>query len=227
MGDLETPRTDLGRGSWERARRPYQVAERREAILLAASRLVDEAGIEGAGLSAIAREVGLSKANLYRYFESREAVLLALLKDEMVSWAEGVRARVEAMGKVTAFTLAQTLALSYEGRERYCALFSSLASVLEQNLGAETIRAFKSDSMQLIGDIVALLERRVPEIEPAVWIEFLLQHAMYLAGLWPHCYPSETVRSVLDDDQFAVLRFNFAESIQRQSECYLKGIGLD
>ena len=75
-----------------RARRPEHKRERREAILAGARRLLDAEGVEGATLSAIARAAGLSKANCYRYFESREAILLAVILDEARAWLGTVEA---------------------------------------------------------------------------------------------------------------------------------------
>ena len=61
---------------FERARQPEQKELRREAILEAATELLAEKGLHDISLSAIARRAKLSKANLYRYFESREAIFL-------------------------------------------------------------------------------------------------------------------------------------------------------
>ena len=46
-------------------------------------------GLDGTGLNAIAREAGLSKPNLYVYFESREAILLRLLLKGIRSLGQG------------------------------------------------------------------------------------------------------------------------------------------
>ena len=54
----------MAANDWQRARKPEQKEERREAILAAAGRLLDAEGLEGTGLNAIAREAGISKANV-------------------------------------------------------------------------------------------------------------------------------------------------------------------
>ena len=92
-------------GAWQRARRPEQKAERRRAILEATLALVDESGVEGATLSEIARRAGLSKANCYRYFESREAILLELTLADSAAWMtdiEGCLAELAGSGDVDA-----------------------------------------------------------------------------------------------------------------------------
>ena len=73
-------------GSFQRARQPAQKQQRREALLHAAATLLDEHGLEGVSLSAIARQAGLAKSNVYRYFDSREQILLELFAADEAVW---------------------------------------------------------------------------------------------------------------------------------------------
>jgi AcrR family transcriptional regulator len=54
--------------------------ERREAILATAKQVFEECGFEQANMAVIAERMGSSKATLYRYFESKEALFQALLQ---------------------------------------------------------------------------------------------------------------------------------------------------
>ena len=65
---------------FQRARKPEERIIRRDALLAAAAELFDEGGPAGAGLNAIAARAGFTKSNVYRYFESREEVLLSALR---------------------------------------------------------------------------------------------------------------------------------------------------
>ena len=105
---------------WERARKPEQIESRRQDILSAATALIDEVGVEAAGHSAIARACGLSKANLYRYFESREAILLAIFIEELKLWTGSLAETwdaIEEKGDVA--LVAQLYADSLKGRDRF------------------------------------------------------------------------------------------------------------
>ena len=53
---------------------------RREAILAAAKAVFEEVGFEQATMSEITARVGGSKATLYRYFESKEALFVELVR---------------------------------------------------------------------------------------------------------------------------------------------------
>lgn len=90
------------------------------------------------------RASGVSKANIYRYFESREAILLAVTLDEAEAWLGEVTTRLAPLaGSGDIRAVAEVFATKMSTRPRACALLSSLSSVPERNVGVELIAAFK------------------------------------------------------------------------------------
>ena len=80
--------------------------EKREALLAGASRVFARGGYHGASMAALARECGVSKALLYHYWESKEALLFDLIHGHIVNLCEAMedapregdaRARLEAL----------------------------------------------------------------------------------------------------------------------------------
>ncbi len=57
-----------------------RTAERREAIVSAAARLFQEFGYDGASMNELVRRMGGSKATLYGYFPSKEALFSAVVR---------------------------------------------------------------------------------------------------------------------------------------------------
>src|SRR5690242_8672144 len=90
--------------TYQRARSPEHKEQRREAILAAARELADERPVRDISLGDIARRVQLAKSNLLRYFESREAIFLTLLRREWEAFT------VAASGQPDAAGLARALA---------------------------------------------------------------------------------------------------------------------
>ena len=58
---------------------PRDAEKTRAAILSAATQLFAENGFSGASISDIAEIVGISKSSIYHYFDSKEAILHALI----------------------------------------------------------------------------------------------------------------------------------------------------
>src|ERR1700749_3228014 len=80
--------------SCQRARRPEQKEQRREAILAAAADLARRDGVRAVSLSEIARAVGIHKSALLRYFETREQIFLELTAREWREWEAEVTAEL-------------------------------------------------------------------------------------------------------------------------------------
>lgn len=76
-------------------RRTRKQERSREDILAAARRLMLKGGIPALTLEAVARECGLSKASLYYYFPSKDALLFDLVFGIQRRYAEHVSAAVE------------------------------------------------------------------------------------------------------------------------------------
>ena len=209
---------------WKRARKPEQKAERIEAILEAAGRLLDEAGLDGTGLNAIARQAGLSKPNIYVYFESREAILLQLLLKESSAWAKSLAKKLNPIKKrkdvnsvATAFTE------SIVRRNRFCILFSQLASVFEHNVSTETVADFKRDFMASVQPaVVALADKLSLKEEDAFWSLGML--VMSATGMWAHCHPAPAVKEILAQPEFAMIKLDFKETVKRHSALFLRGL---
>ncbi|QEG40707.1 TetR/AcrR family transcriptional regulator [Roseimaritima ulvae] len=211
--------------TWKRARKPEQKAERIDAILEAAGVLLEKNGLEGTGLNAIARQAGLSKPNLYVYFESREAILLQLLLKESVAWAKSLKRRlqqVETVGDVDA--VADAFAGSLARRRRFCTLSASLASVFEHNVGPETVAQFKREFLAIVQPCVSVLSQALPGLSEEAASRALATLVMSATGMWAHCHPSASVEVVLKQPEFEHIKFDFQGTITELAACFLRGL---
>lgn len=175
--------------SYQRARRPEQKEERREAILGAARALAERRSVRAVSLGDIAREVGLAKSNLLRYFESREEIFLTLLAREWERWRGAAGATPDAAG------LARTLA----ERPLFCDLLGEQAAVLEHNVSADAVRTFRAASIDLVralaGDVAAATGLRQQDAFEVVAAALLIA-----AGLYPLTNPSPHIVAVYAEE---------------------------
>ena len=73
-------------------------ARNREALLVAAGRLVDHCGVEGVTMDAVAAEAGVGKGTVFRRFESREGLMAALLNHSETEWQAAVMSGPPPLG---------------------------------------------------------------------------------------------------------------------------------
>ena len=184
---------------FQRARRPEHKDERREAILAAARELAGERPVREISLGDIARRVGLAKSNLLRYFESREDVFLRLLLREWESWRVALTERLRA-GGATADSLAATVARTLAERPLFCDLISEMSAVLERNVSVAAVQAFKSQSLDKVDDLGAVITERMPDLDGPHGRETIAAALIITAGLWPIANPAPRVAAIFAED---------------------------
>lgn len=213
------------RECFTRARRPDEIAQREEEIVAAAAALLDAHRLDGISLNAIAREAGLAKSAVYRYFESREAIFLRILERDWRIWLEQVeQALAPLAGSDDPAAVADALAAATVAQPRLCRLVSALSSVLEQNLSEEVVLAFKQESLALATQMIDSFHSALPSIAPNQWLDFLNPALALIAGLWPLSHPSETVSRVMARPEFAPFQPDFAQQFRRTLTLTLRGL---
>lgn len=209
---------------FHRARQPEQKAERRQAILAAAAALFDVEGPQGAGLNAIAARAGFAKSNVYRYFESREAVLLSLFLDEGEAVVAALEARFAAVPVGDLPALAGAITDTVLARPRFCQLLSIMASVLEQNLSVETIADFKRRMRAPGGRLAQALHRVTPTVSLEDCAQTWTLISVTIAALWPATHPSPNAAKVYEMEEFAGMCMVPERDILRAVLVILRGV---
>jgi AcrR family transcriptional regulator len=199
-----------------RARSPEE-KEQRRTHLLATARGLLEGGVAlpDLSLNELARQAQMAKANVYLYFESREALLLALLWEEWGAWSDALVAELERRRVPSLDALARRIARSLAGRKLLCELTAALPSVLEQNLSEESILDFKRGTLTLLERIAAVLARQCPELSAAAHAALLYDAAHAVVALYPATHPSPAAARALSAPDLGFFRRDFAHELER------------
>jgi AcrR family transcriptional regulator len=86
---------EIAQDGEETKRKRNAIAIRRK-ILTASRELFAEAGYQGATISRIRDKADVSIATFYKYFDSKQSVLLALLEDEREIYADSIKSALDA-----------------------------------------------------------------------------------------------------------------------------------
>ena len=167
--------------TFQRARRPEQKEQRREAILAAAADLARRDGVRSVTLSEIARAVGIHKSALLRYFETREQIFLELTAREWTEWQEATTATLAGLAPGDADAVAASLATSFTRRPLLCDLIPHTALNLERNASVEAVRAYKLTSLGAVDAVASALASPLPDL-PAEQRRELVSYVALLAG---------------------------------------------
>ncbi len=215
--------------SYQRARRPEQKAERCQHILATARELLSErADVLEVGFNELARHAGMAKSNLYRYFESREAVLLSLLQEEWRGWERDAVASLRTLGKSPRrdrrVVVAEALAAVTAQRPLMCRLNSVLPTVLEANISPATAAEVKRAAATLLERIAEAMESALPETDRQAHVEVLRHAFTYMVAAWPLAHPAPAVTEALALPELQWLRHDFRQDLTRLLTLLLRGL---
>jgi AcrR family transcriptional regulator len=177
------------RGSFQRARRPEQKEQRREAILGAAADLARRDGVREVTLSDIARAVGIHKSALLRYFETREQIFLELTGRAWEEWREATTAALGEVAPGDADAVATTLSTSFVERPLLCDLIPHTALNLERHASVEAVRAYKTTSLGAVGAVAAALAGPLLELSAEARLEVISAVALLAGSMYQIATP--------------------------------------
>lgn len=213
---------------FQRARQPEQKEQRRAQILAVATEMVDAGELDTMTLNGLARRVGLAKSNVYRYFETREAILLAVFADDMNAWIDAL---VVGLGRIRGQrrleSLARVFATTTAAQPRLCQLLSVLGSVLERNVSLDTARAFKRGLGARTAELAEAMHRAVPELTAPQHGELLMHMHGIMIGLWGATHPPPVVQQLLTEPEFAGHHPDFEQGLQRGVLVLARGLAAE
>lgn len=209
---------------FQRARKPEEKLVRRQAILKAARHLVRKPGPLEFSLSDLARRSGVSKGNLYRYFESREEVLLQLWLEGVRDLAGGLEQALAAVPIGDIGAVSRAIVAGCVARPELCELTSIVSTVIERNLSENAVLSSKRTLAELTFRIATLLHARLPAIPLADCIWGWNAIGICIAGFWPIAHHGPVVAAVLARPEFASMQPAFERDFTRFIEVIFTGI---
>lgn len=212
---------------YQRARSPEQKEARRRHLLdTAKSMLQQMPDLHDLGINELARQAQMTKSNVYRYFESSEAVLLDVLVEEYTLWRGDLQKALGRRGRHsgTIEHIARALSATWVARPLLCRLTSIFPSILEHNVSAERMLQFKHGLLAVRKETALDFHRCCPSI-PASGFDRFIHHAVpLLIGLWPLSHPAELAAEVTARPDLAALRYDFQHDLEEGMLMLLRGL---
>ena len=146
----------------EAAADPHDVARRTLAehrsrqLLDAAARLMEREGSEAVSMQALAAEAGVSVGLIYRYFDSKDDILLAVIVQVLDAFATDVPAAIEASGEDPVRRLAAAFAAYCQviDEYRHAAVLTYRESKSLDAAGREQIKRLEVETSQPLREAV-------------------------------------------------------------------------
>ena len=171
--------------TFQRARTKEQIERRKEEILVAASTIYNEVGYEGLNFSSISEYTKMTRPSIYKYFNTKEEILLILLKKDLISYIASL---------INSFTLNRLYSLkeitniwtnNLMEHQRLLQLYSILYTIIEKNVSVESLAAFKKDILTSQSSLFHLVSQLFPRSEKKQIENFLYTQLILAFGLYP------------------------------------------
>jgi AcrR family transcriptional regulator len=210
---------------FQRARSQDQIDQRRLAIVQSARKLLVTNGIEEVTLTAIAAESGLVKSNIYRYFESREEILVRILIEESEAMVAALRQNYASLPRRNDMLVCAVIfAHACADRPQFCLLTSALSATLERNISVGRLQEMKLEFSRLMQVAASLLCEAAPDLGKAAAAQAVQLFLQLLAGLWPFAHPKPHVAKAQDHPSLQHFNVDFREHFARA--CYVILLGI-
>ena len=178
---------------------PERTAARKEEIIRACEKLYQTMGFKEITLKEIGKETSFSRPTIYKYFQTREEIFLALYKLEYDRWNAELEAILEGNETLTRRQLADQIARSLEKREQLLKLLSMNNYDIEAHSRQELLSEFKAAYGESMRNIDRLLVKFCPEMSEPERQNFLYVFFPFLFGVYPYTTVSEKQRTAMSD----------------------------
>jgi AcrR family transcriptional regulator len=207
-----------------RARSASDKELRRSAILDAARRQLRRVASAELTVAEVARAAGLAKGSVFRYFPTKEALVLAVFELEVADLFGALAEGVAARPRLEPADFVRLLVDELRQRPVYLQLSTVVHVVLEHNIDVEEAVRFKRGLLAYLSAAGALLETKLAFLRPGEGLRLLLRiHAM-LIGLWQLTEHSPVVAEALARGGLDAFRIDFADELEDLLAALLRGM---
>jgi AcrR family transcriptional regulator len=173
----------------KRACSDEQMLERRKEIVEAAKRMLSEMDYQDISMKAVSERISIARPSLYCYYRNVEEIMLDVLRDDFVSWADGLSSLFKS-GKMAPDELAGKAAEVYLSHPLLLKMVSTYLSEIETHVRLERLVCFKK---ALAGPVSAIddgLRVQFPEAAPSEIDTIHVSLMMLNHGLYPVTSPT-------------------------------------
>ena len=185
----------------QRAVNDDQRRERRQVLLDAAWQLFKNKPYEQINIVDVARAAKLAKGTVYLYFNTKEALFLAVQEQQLIEWFDALEGELAALaGCDNVFDVASVICGTLGSRPALTRLFSILHVVLEQNIDYPTALVLKQMLLARITRLGEKMETCLPVLQPGQGAQSAMWIYTFLLGLHQLTNPAPVVREVIKNE---------------------------
>jgi AcrR family transcriptional regulator len=176
---------------FQRARSDEHVQQRIEEIISATLKIYDSIGYEGLSFSAISELTKFTRPTIYKYFKTKEEILLKILASDVETWIATLVNSFKLNKLYSLDEIAEIWVDAITQNYRLLNLYSILFTSIEKNVSLEALAEFKRDSLKFQTPMLDLLKQLFPKAAIEDISNFIINQLALAHGLYPMSQLSE------------------------------------
>jgi AcrR family transcriptional regulator len=208
----------------QRARSASDKELRRSTILDAARARLRRVPSAELTVADVARAAGLAKGSVFRYFPTKEALVLAVFELELSELFGTLAARLAAEETLDATTFVRTLVDELREHPVYLHLATVVHGVLEHNISVGECVRFKQHLLAYLSAAGVLIERSLRFLRAGEGVRLLLRIHALVIGLWQLTDHPPVVAEAIARGGLDVFRIDFADELEDVLVALLRGM---
>jgi AcrR family transcriptional regulator len=202
-----------------------QKEARRQAILDGAWELFQQTPYEKLTMASIAEALDLAKGTAFTYFNTKEALFLAVLEQQLEGWFAEVDTSLAQFPVPSSIPqVAELVCGTLDARPGLARLLAILHTVLERNIDLETAVAFKQFLLAHFAQTGQALERSLAFLKPGEGAHLLLQSYALVIGFWHLADPAPVMRQALERSELRPFIVTFAREFSAALQALWYGL---
>lgn len=180
-----------------RARSAEHKAERIEEIMNASEKLFSEGSYHNVSLTNIAKELGWSRANLYKYVDTKEEIFLALYLKKQEKFVDCLLEKYNGREEVSDEEFSSIWARTFEENLEYPKYQELQHSILETNVDVNKLADFQRKSNAQRGKIYPLIKRKFTKLDNHEIKNKYLSFLYMASGLYAHTHYYDAAKEAM------------------------------
>jgi AcrR family transcriptional regulator len=177
--------------SFQRARSDDQIQKRIQEIIEATSSIYNSVGYEGLNFSTISEYTKFTRPNIYKYFNTKEEILLLILIEDLKSWISSLSKSFKINKLYSIYEISEIWTDKLIEHERLLELYAILFTSLEKNVSVEALAKFKKESIEIQYPLIDLVSQIFPKTNNDSIMNFIYSQLTLAFGLYPMSKLSE------------------------------------
>lgn len=135
--------------SFQRARSENQIQDRIKEIIDATSSIYNSVGYDGLNFSIISEYTKITRPNIYKYFKTKDEILLVILKDDLKSFISALTKSFKINKLYSLYEISEIWTDKLAEHERLLDLYGFLFTTIEKNASLESLAEFKKEFISM------------------------------------------------------------------------------